>query len=172
MQPIKLPLTVDEIRAAKGLSYRVFYVREQVTRIAESVVSVDTDISASFHFSIDNRYVVITGDACVTVTLMCQRCRGTFEHQLHVSYCVSPVANDEQAKALPQAYEPIEFDLSGKIDFLAIIEDEIILALPVVPLHESEYCKAFEANIVFGQLPEEVEKHNPFAVLAGFKKNT
>ncbi len=39
--------------------------------------------------------------------------------------------SDEQAEALPEAYEPIEVNEFGEIDLLAMVEDEIILALPV-----------------------------------------
>jgi uncharacterized protein len=51
-----------------------------------------------------------------------------------------------------------------------MIEDEIILSLPVVPVHESEHCEVSEADMVFGQLPPEAEKPNPFAVLASLKR--
>ncbi|MDI5434854.1 hypothetical protein MJM45_30755, partial [Salmonella enterica subsp. enterica serovar Kentucky] len=44
-----------------------------------------------------------------------------------------------------------------------LIEDEIILALPVVPVHDSEHCEVSEADMVFGELPDEAQKPNPFA---------
>nr|MBA2816722.1 50S ribosomal protein L32 [Candidatus Pantoea persica] len=79
-----------------------------------------------------------------------------------------PVSSDEQAEALPEAYEPVDF---GEIDMLAVIEDELILlALPVVPVHDSEHCEVSEADMVFGKLPAEAEKPNPFAVLASLKR--
>ncbi|ETJ31722.1 conserved protein, DUF177 family [Escherichia coli] len=51
-----------------------------------------------------------------------------------------------------------------------MVEDEIILALPVVPVHDSEHCEVSEADMVFGELPEEAQKPNPFAVLASLKR--
>ncbi len=41
----------------------------------------------------------------------------------------SPVRSDEQAEALPEAYEPIEVNEFGEIDLLATVEDEIITRL-------------------------------------------
>jgi len=174
MQKVKLPLAVDAIRTAqKRLDYSGVYTPGQVTRLAASVVSVDSDVQTSLSFDIDNlRLAVINGQSDVTVTLECQRCGKTFEHQVHATYCFSPVRNDEQAEALPEAYEPIEVDEFGEVDLLAMIEDEIILSLPVVPVHESEHCEVSEADMVFGKLPEEAEKPNPFAVLASLKKST
>ncbi len=88
----------------------------------------------------------------------------------HTTYCFSPVRSDEQAEALPEAYELIEVNEFGEIDLLAMVEDEIILALPVVPVHDSEHCEVSEADMVFGELPEEAQKPNPFAVLASLKR--
>ncbi len=171
MQQVKLPLTIDEIRMARGLSYRFSYLPQQVSRVAECVVSVDSDINVFLSFDVDSQsVVVITGDVALTVTLICQRCTAMFQHPVHAAYCVSPVANDKQAKDLPQEYEPIELNESRKVDFLAMIEDEIILSLPVMPLHEAESCEVSGANRFFGQLPEETGSDNPFALLASLKK--
>ncbi|WP_127956402.1 23S rRNA accumulation protein YceD [Serratia microhaemolytica] len=171
MQKVKLPLTIDAARAAqKRLDYAGVYAPGQVTRVAESVVSVESDVSVELSFNIDNqRLVVITGHAELTVALMCQRCSEKFTQHIRTTYCFSPVASDEQAEALPEGYEPIEVDEFGQVDLLAMIEDEIILSLPVVPVHESEHCEVSEADMVFGTLPAEAEKPNPFAVLASLK---
>jgi uncharacterized protein len=172
MQKVKLPLTLDPVRTAqKRLDYQGVYLADQVSRVAESVASVDSDVECSISFAIDNqRLAVITGDAKVTVSLECQRCGKPFTHQVHTTYCFSPVRSDEQAEALPEAYEPIEVDEFGEIDLRALVEDEIILSLPVVPVHDSEHCEVSEADMVFGELPDEAQKPNPFAVLASLKR--
>lgn len=71
---------------------------------------------------------------------------------------------------LSKEYEPIAVNQFGEIDLLAMIEDEIILALPVIPVHDFEHCEVSDTDMVFGELPSEVEKPNPLAVLASFKK--
>ncbi|MDF7681108.1 23S rRNA accumulation protein YceD [Enterobacteriaceae bacterium ESL0689] len=171
MQKVKLPLTLDPVHAAqKRLDYAGIYSRNQVERIASSVVSVDSDVECSLSFTIDNqRLVVIYGDAQVSVTLECQRCGKPFSHRVHTKYCFSPVTRGEQTEALPESYEPIEVNEFGEIDLLAMIEDEIILSLPIVPVHDSEHCEVSDAERVFGELPEEAQKPNPFAVLASLK---
>ncbi len=172
MQKVKLPLTLEPVRTAqKRLDYQGIYTPEQVMRIAESVVSVDSDVECAMSFAVDNqRLAVLKGTADVLVTLSCQRCGQPFSHDVHVTYCFSPVANEAQAEALPEMYEPIDVNEFGEIDLLATIEDEIILALPIVPVHDSEHCEVSGADMVFGQLPEEAEKPNPFAVLASLKR--
>ena len=172
MQKVKLPLTLDPVRTAqKRLDYEGIYSSDQAERIAESVVSVDSDVECEMSFAIDNqRLAVLTGDAKVTVSLECQRCGKPFTHQVYTTYCFSPVKNNDQVEALPEAYEPIEVNEFGEIDLLAVVEDEIILSLPVVPVHDSEHCEVSEADMVFGELPEEAQKPNPFAVLASLKR--
>jgi uncharacterized protein len=172
MQKVKLPLTLDPVRTAqKRLDYLGIYTPEQVERVAESVVSVDSDVECAMSFAIDSqRLAVITGHADVTVMLSCQRCGQPFTHQVHATWCFSPVVNDEQAEALPEAYDPIEVNEFGEIDLRALVEDEIILSLPVVPVHDSEHCEVSEADMVFGELPDEAQKPNPFAVLASLKR--
>ena len=172
MQKVKLPLTIDLARAAqKRLDYQGVYAPELVARLADTVVSVDSDVECTMSFAIDNqRLAVLQGTADVQVTLSCQRCNQSFPHAVHVSYCFSPVSSDEQAEALPEAYEPVDINDFGEIDLLAVIEDELILALPVVPVHDSEPCEVSDADMVFGKLPEEAEKPNPFAVLASLKR--
>lgn len=173
MQKIKLPLTIDAKRTAqKRLDYQGCYTPEQVTRLAESVASVDSDVDVDLRFEIDpQRLAVIKGTAEVDVSLECQRCGNIFPLHVHATYCFSPVTSDEKAEALPEEYEPIDVNDFGETDLLAMIEDELILSLPVVPVHESEHCEVSDAEKVFGKLPEEVEKPNPFAALASLKKS-
>ncbi|GAA0336720.1 23S rRNA accumulation protein YceD [Morganella psychrotolerans] len=173
MQKIKLPLTIDAKRTAqKRLDYQGCYTPEQVTRLAESVASVDSDVDVDLRFEIDpQRLAVIKGTADVDVSLECQRCGNIFPLHVHATYCFSPVTSDEKAEALPEEYEPIDVNDFGETDLLAMIEDELILSLPVVPVHESEHCEVSDAEKVFGKLPEEVEKPNPFAALASLKKS-
>ena len=91
MQKVKLPLTLDPVRTAqKRLDYEGIYTSDQAERIAESVVSVDSDVECSTSLAIDNqRLAVLTGDAKVTVTLECQRCGKPFTQHVHTTYCSS-----------------------------------------------------------------------------------
>lgn len=101
---------------------------------------------------------------------MCQRYDILFSHHVHTTYYFSPVINYEQIEAFPESYEPIEVDEFGEVNLLAMIEDGIILSLPVVLVHESGYCKVSEIERVFDKLPIEVEKPNLFTVLARLKR--
>ena len=173
MQKVKLPLTVDPVKdAQRRLDYQGYYAANQLSRLAESVSKVLSDAQVTLSFFIDpQKLVVMKGHVNVDVELNCQRCGEPFIQTVDCEFCYSPVANLDQIDVLPEIYEPIEFNEFGEIDLLGTIEDELILSLPIVPMHSSEHCEVSVAEQVFGELPEELaKKPNPFAVLANLKQ--
>ena len=163
----KLPLTIDPIKAAqKRLDYVGYYPIQAITRVD----CPKSDITCSLSFDFDEqRLCVITIDAKMTLELICQRCFKPFITEVHVMNKFSPVKSDAQAEKLPEHYEPVLVNEFGEVDILALIEDEIILSLPIVPVHDSKHCEVSEADMVFGEIPAENEKPNPFAILVSLK---
>lgn len=173
MQKVKLPLTTDPVKdAQRRVDFDGYYSANQLERLAASVVKVLSDAQVTLSFFVDpQKLVVMKGKATVDVELDCQRCNEPFVQTLSCEFCYSPVANLDQADELPEIYEPIEFNEFGEIDLIGTIEDELIVSLPLVPMHSSEHCEVSVAEQVFGELPEELaKKPNPFAVLASLKK--
>ena len=68
--------------------------------------------------------------------------------------------------ALPPEYEPLLMPDDGMLRPAELVEDELILALPVVPV--SPEAEAVERD--FTPTAEETAQANPFAALAGWKK--
>lgn len=160
--------------ATKRLDYQGIYVPKQASRLAACVSSIATDILCKMSFSVDaGGMVVLAGEAETTVALVCQRCDAPFAYRIHIHYHFSPVTDEMQIEKLPAAYEPMEIDEFGEVDLLSLIEDELILALPTVPVHDLAQCNVSEQDRVFGELPESEheKKQNPFAVLAHFGRN-
>ena len=173
MQKVKLPLTVDPVKdAQRRLDYVGYYAANQLERLAESVVNVLSDAQVTLSFYIDpQKLVVMKGKVQVDVELECQRCNEPYKQTLECEFTYSPVANWDQADVLPEIYEPIELNEFGEIDLIGTVEDELILALPLVPMHSSEHCEVSAQEQVFGELPEELaNKPSPFAVLANLKQ--
>jgi len=172
MQKVKLPLRLDPIKAAQKRSdYNGIIESRHAKRLARSCKSVESDIEAHLSFGVDEQNLkVVSGKANVEVMLECQRCGDCFPYHLEVEFLYSPLLNPERADELPEIYELLELDENGEIDLLQIIEDEFILALPQYPMHELNECSVNKANFSFGEIPEEDEKPNPFAVLESLKK--
>jgi len=105
--------------------------------------------------------------AQANVPLLCQRTLETYQHVLDVETRLGAISREEDEAALLSGYEPLLLDGNPK-SFDQIAEDELILALPLVPLKPGSEgaIRAWEAE------PEvEEPKPAPFAALAKWKKN-
>lgn len=111
---------------------------------------------------------VLAGRLEALVPQFCQRCMQEFAYRLESDIRLSPVASDEEAKALPASLEPL-FSEEGALDLLQIVEDEVILALPISPVHPEGECTEKAREWLFGN-EEKVEKKNPFDTLAKLKQ--
>ena len=107
------------------------------------------------------------------VVMQCQRCLNDMEVPVKSTSLMACVRTDEEAAALPAAYEPLIVDDAA--DLSDIVEEEILLAIPVSPIHEVE-CKstaqqaALEADAEDPETVEDIaERDSPFAVLEQLK---
>lgn len=108
----------------------------------------------------------------VEVALICQRCLEQVTLALDAECDVGFVGSDEAAKNLPRHYEPVILD-DEALDLHELIEDELLLALPAVPMHPMGTCQhppGYEPDEA--EPEEEAEKPNPFSVLAKLKRDT
>ncbi len=103
------------------------------------------------------------------VHLQCQRCLHTVTDNLMVDRAFRFVGTDDEADRLDEESEDDVLVLSRSLDVLDLLEDELILALPLVPRHE--VCPE-ELPTAVGE--EDVAapevKPNPFAALAALRK--
>jgi uncharacterized protein len=100
--------------------------------------------------------------------LRCQRCLQAMPYAIDTVSFLMPVPESELEGSLAEAGEPEEDEVDRitadvHLDVLALIEDEILLGLPLSPRHEFGVCEAAVDNAPAG------EQH-PFAVLRGLKK--
>jgi uncharacterized protein len=87
-----------------------------------------------------------------------------FEHEISGEFAYGIVSSEEKAKQLPGRYDPI-FVVEENLNIQDLVEEELILNLPIVPMHCSEDCK-IQLPIVVAADPEAVvEKENPFKVI-------
>ncbi|PKF50343.1 23S rRNA accumulation protein YceD [Enterovibrio nigricans] len=172
MQKVKLPLKVDPFKCAqKRLDYDGIFVVKQLERLAESTKGVISDCEVKLSFDVDAQGMkTLSGSAKVDVNLECQRCWEVFPHHCEIEFIYSPVFNEDQVGNLPDAYEPALVDENGEINLLHLIEDELIVALPQVAMHEVSDCKVDTDGMVYGEIPLADERPNPFAVLKNFKQ--
>jgi uncharacterized protein len=100
--------------------------------------------------------------AAVPVRLECQRCLQPLNWELTVAHRVRFVHGEQEAERLDEELEDDVLALEPRLDLLALLEDELILALPLVPRHDR--CPQ-SLPVPGGDLHEEPAPH-PFAALA------
>ena len=104
--------------------------------------------------------------ASARLALQCQRCLQPVEASLKVDRRIRFVRGEEEAATLDADIDDDVLALTRSLDLRDLIEDELLLALPLVPRHEQ--CPApLQAPVA--ELPEEEERPHPFAVLAELK---
>ena len=106
----------------------------------------------------------------VALPLICQRCLGPVDVPVQVEREFRFVATEEIAEAQDEESEEDVLVLSRDFNMMELIEDELLMALPVVPKHT--VCPgAVKLQVADPDFTEELaEKPNPFAVLEQLKK--
>jgi uncharacterized protein len=108
--------------------------------------------------------------AQAVLPLTCQRCMGPVNMPVPIERSFRFVDNEAMAAVLDEESEEDVLVSSRDFNLLELLEDELLMALPVVPKHE--VCpvpvKLQVADADFVDVPEE--KPNPFSVLEQLKK--
>ena len=104
-----------------------------------------------------------------TVPMVCQRCLLGVDVPLQVKQSFRFVADEATAEALDDEVEEDLLALTRDFDLHALIEDELLMAVPVVPRHDE--CPTPVTLESSDEDFEEAnaEKPNPFAALAGLR---
>ncbi len=139
----------------------------QLSRLSSLVIPSDVDISVQFEF-VRNLYKLnsITGHIKSKLTVECQRCLEPMLHEIDQDFGLLIDATDEDVEV--SQMDTVYSD-EGYLNVFEVIEDELILTLPLIMMHEEKDCNAY-----WKSEPEMVqveEKVNPFAVLETLKSN-
>lgn len=88
----------------------------------------------------------IQGSASVELVLTCQRCLESVVVVLKADICLGLIEHEAQEARLPPHYEPL-LVVADTLSLVDIIEDELILAMPLVVVHETSVCKISMQNV-------------------------
>ena len=126
---------------------------------------------ARAEFGLRGRWPVARLAVTADVVLTCQRCLGRVRRSLSSESQLAFA--DEGTTELPDGFEAVGGD-PRKLDLAALVEDELLLALPIIPQHEAgDACElpATSAAAVAGPQAEAPEMRRPFAGLKDLLKH-
>lgn len=103
-----------------------------------------------------------------TVSLVCQRCLHPYAQPLSFERSLRFVRDEDMAAQLDADSDDDVLAMSRSLDLRELIEDELLLELPLVPRHETCPEPLVHAE---SELPEPApeDKPHPFAALAALK---
>jgi uncharacterized protein len=115
---------------------------------------------------------LVEGEVSATLHLRCERCNQPLELPVASAFKLAVVEGLDEAAQLPDAYDPL-LPEEATLDPAALVEDELLLAVPSVPRHAEGACHA--PRYASADKPAEGEQaaapadDNPFAVLESLK---
>lgn len=163
-----IPEHIDPFRYAEqnlGLDGTVKIANMQ--RLSSILNSGEDVVTVNLKFGVDEQGVVyLKGHLNAKLTLQCQRCMDQLVYEIITDFVLGIVSTLDEANALPEHYEPA-LAKEGQLALRELIEDEIILNLPIIPRHEPEDCKVKLPLADSGW--DQGKGENPFRVLESLK---
>jgi len=122
---------------------------KRLNRLAEMLESDAGVVTAALEFRKDpGGWLIVELEYEATVHLLCQRCLTPLEHHVADKVEMALLESASLEQHVPERYEPVVLE-EDRLMPAILIEDELIISLPIVPRHErAEECDAPSAGIV------------------------
>lgn len=157
-----LPKWVIPLRlAAQGSALSGVVCWENLDRLRALVVAGNEPVQADLRFFHDESgHRVVAGRLETEVQVQCQRCLRNMPWQLSTEVNWVVVMEEQGMDLLPKRYDPwVITQLEANLH--AAVEEELLLALPIVAYHEPEHCEG-RRHYSTGKINESA---NAFAIL-------
>jgi uncharacterized protein len=136
-------------------------------RLATSLAAVDGDVEYELDFGKDEFGISgVRVRATAALPLICQRTLEKFEFPVSIDARLGFIVTEDDEAGLPADYEALLLGDAG-LRPADVIEDELILALPLLPVKPGTHEMQHEWKDAGAE--EAAEKPNPFAVLKNVK---
>jgi len=139
----RLPDFIDPIRLAEQQrELRGQIPLSRMHRLASSLAVAEGLVDVDLRFGIDELGVrFMSGRIHAELALICQRCMEAMRVPVEAEVSLGLTRSDNEAERLPENYEPLLVG-AEPMPLSAIVEDELMLALPIVSMHAPEQCPA------------------------------
>jgi uncharacterized protein len=160
------PLEVDRL-ADRGADLDFTVPLAELSGLRALRAGVAGSVQGRVHFAREDDFAVADLRFAGVLSLQCQRCLQPMEWPVEADSRIALVASEAEAARVPPEREPV-LAPAGRISLGELLTEELLLVLPIVPLHEGlERCTGETA-------PDEGvpqgETHRPFANLGDLLK--
>lgn len=171
------PDFLDPWRAAEqGKHFEGAIALSLLPRLSGLLVSAEGEARFELEFFRDEkRRSCVRGKVAARLKLRCQRCLEAVEYEVESRLLLGLVQGLDEAERLPDEYDPLMVE-NDRFQPADLVEDELILGLPQVPMHTPpDACGDQAARLASEQAssdePGAENPDNPFRVLAQLKKS-
>jgi len=155
--------------ASRGEHLRGYIPIVCLSRLASSLYDTSGRAEYALKFDIDSSgQANITGSVNTELSMYCHRCMHKVLKKVESKLVLGIVSCFAESELLLERYEPLVVEES-LLKFADIIEDEILLALPLIVTHADQDCTINEAYSLSDENYEN--RHNLGTSEAGLKKN-
>jgi uncharacterized protein len=137
-------------RAESWISRR--FPAAELPRLSEAGLPPESQVEAWFQFALFDGRPVIDGAVCGQLELVCQRCMQPV--MVEVDEPLKLMVVHAELDGEPGGYEPVVSD-PARLDLRWLVEEQMLLALPLVPMHEGEDCAS--AGMLRDTTPQQDE---------------
>jgi uncharacterized protein len=168
----EFPDWVNPLKAAEGNRiYRGTIALSNMTRLVPMLTRDSGEVAFEAAFFRDRLgFAVLNLKVSAQLTLTCQASLETYLESVERDSMLAVIVDLKEQDELPGHYEAVLIE-SGRLEFLSLVQDELILAVPQVPrkpgLEEVQYSTDPKED--FEHLSEEPNK--PFAALGALLQN-
>ena len=163
LMPPDLQQTIEPLRLARnGKELAGRCVLRDMHRLCDLLHDTGGEVSYRLEFGRHEQegFYCITGVVRANLHAVCQRCLDGMELSLDNDVALGIVRERSEAALLPAGYEPL-FAGEEPVSLLELLEDELLLAMPMSPMHDPDRCPATD---ILSGLKERADT-GPFAKL-------
>ena len=167
----QLPILINPVSfCERGKELKGSFKISELTRLSDSLLDNSGVVKVKFSFDKEGRVPTIQGEIKANLVLECQSCLDKVIYPIDRKIKLGVVLNMEQADRLASDCEPLVLS-DEKISLIALIEDELLLALPDFPRHQHTCVELDDGETIAieNAQNEQVNSNNPFSVLAKLK---
>lgn len=170
--PALAPMLEIEALVSREAELETEYALRDLPRVAPLLLKNEGAARVHLRFTRydagERRFAAAEGRISATLALTCQRCLEAVAVPVEAETRLMFVADEADAEAVPASHDAVVMS-EGRVLLPALVEDELLLALPLIPAHPAESGCGPKGESK-AQAPA-LGSQRPFAALRDLMKN-
>lgn len=136
----KLPETVDFLKQVeRNACFEGVLPVSGLERLVDAIGNDQGEVKARLKFGIRAGTRCLDGHVQAELVMRCERCLEPVTRSIESDFRFGLVTSEDEAGLLPREFEPLLIE-GSELSLVDLVEDELLLSLPIVARHEEEAC--------------------------------